>query len=932
VQNNTHTATWTYTYNNFGEVLTATDALGNLANANPAYHTTSNVYDSQGNLISITGPSPDNGTTPGSHTTFGYDTFGRGFVTSVTDPLHHQTSMDYWLDSNGKPYGLIKHITDANGKQTYFEYDARGNRTLVEDALQRQTLYQYDGLDRVTLITYPDNSTQSFHYEPVRGHLDYVIDQNGNQTSYVYDDADRLTSVTDAQSSTTQYGYDADSKLTSITDALGHTTTYQYDRQTGFLQETLFPIATGQTTGPTESYSYDLAGNLSSRTDRNSQQMQYVYDELNRLIRQNWIGNGYSAAYHYDEASRLLSATDPTGTYSFTYDNMDRLLERSTEYSSLSSKAFSVGYTYDAASNRTAMTDAENGLTTYSYDPLNRLQSILDFNGNSFGFDYDDLSRRSSLTRPNGINTTYAYQPNTNFLASILHDLKGAILDGATYTDDNAGDRLGKMDRNTGAQYNYRYDNIYRLLGVSNGRRCSISDPCGAPRQCFFPPCPPPGPVPSESYTYDPVGNRLSDLAGTSYVYSNPWNRLDAAGNTSYSYDSNGNTLTKDDGTGTTQYTWDFENRLTQIALPGATGAATFQYDPFGRRIQKTFTVNGITSTTNYLYDGANIIEEVDDNGNQVARFSQGPGIDQPLSMTRGGVTSFYQQDGLGSVTSLSNSGGGTTDTYTYDAFGNLTGSMESTVNPFRYTGREFDAETGLYYYRARYYNPQIGRFISEDPLGFGGGDENFYAYVGNNPTNFRDPSGLIFCPNGWMFCPYVPPPPDPTHICKPGEHGGGFSESLCDPDGNYVGQQGLEDSSGIIFVGMGVVEGGLKMLEGEACETALMRQYRTGAGGRWGGPSTRLLNLRIASQLETRGFRIIGGAGRASEEWIPGPGGGTTGGTFVDITATNGTTTLRIQTINTLASGAPTAQEAAAIARIQAAFPNDKLIVIPKR
>ncbi len=152
-----------------------------------------------------------------------------------------------------------------------------------------------------------------------------------------------------------------------------------------------------------------------------------------------------------------------------------------------------------------------------------------------------------------------------------------------------------------------------------------------------------------EIYTYDLVGNRQTDISGASYSYNNPWNHLDSANSTSYTYDSNGNTRTVSGGN---TYTWDFENHLTQVTLPGTAGTATFKYDPFGRRIQKAFTVNSVTTTTNYIYDGANVVEEMDASGNQVARYSQGPGIDQPLSMTRGGVTSFYEADGLGSITS----------------------------------------------------------------------------------------------------------------------------------------------------------------------------------------------------------------------------------------------------------------------------------------
>lgn len=164
-------------------------------------------------------------------------------------------------------------------------------------------------------------------------------------------------------------------------------------------------------------------------------------------------------------------------------------------------------------------------------------------------------------------------------------------------------------------------------------------------------------------------------------------------------------------------------NRLTQVTMPNSGGTATFKYDPFGRRIEKVFTLNSTTTTTNYLYDGDNAIETVDQNGSVLAKFAQGQNIDEPLAESTGGATYDYEQDGLGSATSLTNSSGALALTYTYDSFGKITASSGSVSNPFRYTGRDFDSETGLYYYRARYYDPTTGRFLSEDPLGTSGGD-----------------------------------------------------------------------------------------------------------------------------------------------------------------------------------------------------------------
>lgn len=242
--------------------------------------------------------------------------------------------------------------------------------------------------------------------------------------------------------------------------------------------------------------------------------------------------------------------------------------------------------------------------------------------------------------------------------------------------------------------------------------------------------------------------------------------------------DANGNTLS--DPTGKT-YSWDFENRLNSVFVPG-TGTVIFKYDPAGRRIQKS----GPLGTTNYIYDGKgpNLIEEVDANGNATSRYVYGLRLDEPVAEFRSASTSYYQMDGMGSATSLSSGVGALANNYAYDSFGELTASSGSLVNPFRYTGRESDLETNLYFYRARYYDPSVGRFISEDPIQFKGGI-NFYNYVDGNPTNLRDPSGQVpvygwWCGPNWTgghFAPYDPKldrngyyknPIDPTDaVCR---------------------------------------------------------------------------------------------------------------------------------------------------------------------
>ena len=202
-------------------------------------------------------------------------------------------------------------------------------------------------------------------------------------------------------------------------------------------------------------------------------------------------------------------------------------------------------------------------------------------------------------------------------------------------------------------------------------------------------------------------------------------------------YDANGNTLSDPSGK---SYTWDFENRLTQVVNPGV-GTTTFKYDPFGRRIQKS----GPLGTTNYLYDGPSLVEQIDQSGNVFARYTQSTSVDEPLAELRSSSTSYYDADGLASITSLTGSSGTIAASYTYDSFGQLTASTGSVANPFQYTARDFDAETGLRFYRARYYDPFSGRFLSEDPLKFTDG-ANFYSYVQNSPLTNTDPTGLAHC------------------------------------------------------------------------------------------------------------------------------------------------------------------------------------------
>ncbi len=298
------------------------------------------------------------------------------------------------------------------------------------------------------------------------------------------------------------------------------------------------------------------------------------------------------------------------------------------------------------------------------------------------------FGRRTSVSLPNGVTTTYSYD-NANHLLTLQHlGPTSQVLESLTYTYDPTGNRT-KMNRQ------------------------SVNLPLRDP---------------VTSATYNDANHMLTFTPSSGTVKN-------------MTYDDNGNLASMINGCGTTTYAWDVRNRLG-----GMTGfnpdcspvSATFKYDALGRRVEKT--VNG--RTIRYLYDGLDIIQEID-NGLPSVNYIRTMSIDEPLArIEANGTVRYYQTDALGSVISLTDQTGAVKTQFTYDPFGNVTITGEQSDNPFQYTGRENDG-TGLFYYRARYHSPELQRFISEDPIKLLG-DINFFTYVGNNPINLVDPDGLV--------------------------------------------------------------------------------------------------------------------------------------------------------------------------------------------
>lgn len=615
--------------------------------------------------------------------------------------------------------GKIVTITDRNGNAVSFTYSG-GNLVSVTDPAGRRAIFTYDAAN----------------------HLSSITDPAGN--AYLFTVSGTLTTITNPDGGQWRYTYDADAFMLTKTDPLGNTTTYAYDANHRAATAT-------DPEGKVRSVTYDAKGNLASKTDGNGNTIRYTYDGNGKLLKKSYP-DGTEETYTYDVRGNILTATNQHMGYSFTYDAAGKV----TKITDSTGKAIS--YEYDALGNKTKTVTPDGRTITYSYDK-GRLAGILD--GATFAFGYDSLGRRASLVYPNGDMTTYGYDKDGQLATLVQKNAKGTIITSNSYTLDKISNRLSNttQDRST----SYTYDAIYRLTQALSSTPGYSANSTGKG-----------GGIPNatqqqkEFYTYDAVGNRLSSDKTNVYVY-NQGNQLVINGGT-YSYDRNGNLTQKVTSDGTTTYTWDYEDRLVKVSTPTTT--SEYAYDPFGRRIEKKVTENGATTTTRYFYDGQAILFEYDDSGTIGNRYTHGPNIDEPLMLTTGKDKYYYHADGLGSIIALTDQAGKVVQAYEYDSFGNLKDQKNRVKQPYAYTGREWDRETGLYYYRARYYDPMEGRFISKDLISFAGGDVNLYGYAQNNPINNTDPSGLIstdFNPGSLTNMGNRPMPGTPTGNVTPG-------------------------------------------------------------------------------------------------------------------------------------------------------------------
>ena len=638
-------------------------------------------------------------------TTYEYDYAGNNIRTVLPDGSI--------TDCTYNAFGNMLSST-RDGVSEYYTYDLLGNMKSHTDGEGNTVTSSYNSLGLNLKNTFPYNGGNSFsvtknYYDPC-GRVTKRTDAEGNSEKYFYDNSGNLVSCLYGDGITT-YEYDAENRIISMSTGKAgnlHTQHYEYDSFGNLVKST-------DEMGFSQSYTYDLNGNVLSCIDKNGNIVYNTYDGLNRIIRTSNSLDNTCFDYTYDSAGKLVRVNNTEykyNTFGELISQKEGNIEQKYSYNSLGLRTeYSVencgvvqmnqNYTYDAFGRLSAVT-SPLGRQSYTYDRAGRLVST-----------YGDTSK---------IGTQYSYFPSGN-IESQIQIVGGKITDEVRYEYDRNGSRT--LEKSFDGEKRYTYDSRNRLHEVIDGGILSV-------------------------YSYDDFGN-ISAVnyfsenvsSSTKYVYDAN-NRLTESFEdnlrTEYTYDKQGNLICRKNDIGRTDYFYNGFNKMTGVS--GENLTAEYTYDYSGLRTSKT--VNGVF--TQLVNDGQNVSAQYVDG--RVNCFYRGISL---IGYTDSDSNAnFYQFNAHGDVISVLDCFGNTVHSYDYNEFGKQKESaenlflpqygMKADTNPFRYCGEYFDEETGFVYLRARYYSPDIGRFVSEDPIKDG---NNWYVYCGNNPILFIDTTGL---------------------------------------------------------------------------------------------------------------------------------------------------------------------------------------------
>jgi RHS repeat-associated protein len=748
-----------YTYNPQGTLATVTD---------PAGFVTLYAYDNQNRLTQITDP---RGVVVATNT---YDANGRVIqqiqadggvikfaytlsnplastspvlLTTVTDPMGSSTT--YHFD----PVGFLLDVTDPTGQKRVFTRDSQHNNLVT--AIR--------GASSCPVCGNPGIANETFTYDS-NGNITTHTDALGNTTTYTYEPMfNKLTSTTDPIGNVSRFSYDSHGNLITSTDPNGATISYAYN---SYGQITTLADSLGQ-----RNSSYDVFGNLISITDPLRHTIAVSYDAVSRHIRLvDALGRTVTIGYDkidrqvtrtnqqgdtafraYDPVGNLLSLTDVTGKMtSFTYDSMNRMLTRTDALGKAETRTYDLRgnvvkfvdrrgqistLTYDALNRAIGATFQDGSTVTWSYDTNGRLMRATDSIGGIFESSYDLVGHRTISSSQFG-TVQYSYDASGHV---ILRQVVGQSA--ITYSYDSVGNLINAALPQASVNFSYDVRNQRVAIGRSNGVSTSytydaaenilaISHAGGQGLQI------------SLAYNYDAAGDR--SIYTTNFSQTQPvFRRYDAGnhliqnGSTSYTYDENGNLTSSSDSNGTSIYTWDSRNRLQSISTSNGQ-KTTLTYDFARHLISQVDSGPNLSLIQNFVLDGANIAYIGRSNGDNLSILT-GDAIDQHIAVVHAnGQVEYGLADTINSTIATADQSGKIVSSLVYEVFGR---TDTTSTYPFQFTGR-VPVNKSLYYYRARYFDSGVGRFISEDPLElFQGGSA--YMYALNSPYVHLDPTGL---------------------------------------------------------------------------------------------------------------------------------------------------------------------------------------------
>ena len=725
----------TFTYDNANQMLTKTVWNGDTG------YTESYEYYSGGNLKKTV-------FADGTSESYEYDNQNR--LVKVTDHLGNSTVSEYDAsenllsssDAEGNTvkntydrYGRMTKTTDANGNVTTFDsYDFNGNCLQKTNPAGQVICFEYDsrGLMTKSILKAKNAGEEdisvSYEYDAA-GRVKKYIDEEGHKFFTEYDSAGNIIKVTDAEGNVVKSNYDEMNNLTLSTDAVGVETQYNYDCM-GNLIETIANLNTARE--EKSQNSYDKLGRVTKSVDAENGTSKYTYDRFGNVKTQTDPGGG-KTVYNYDSMNRVTSSVNPMGNKkTYTYDDVGRLSEeknansQSTSYEyykngwikSFTDELGTVSYTYDKNGNVLTVKD-ENGTITREYDNMNRVTKYTDFRGNEIKYSYDNLGNLVKLTYPGGRIVRYTYYKTGS--VKTVTDWNNRV----TSFEYDGNSRLIKTSRPDGSVEERTYD--------ANGRVSTIVDKNGK------------NVINQKVYSYDESGNvteisssdgtSIDKLSGAEMEY-NKCNQLIKYNGKEVKYDAEGNMTYGPLNGKMAKFVYDCRNRLVSA------GGITYGYDAENNRISQT--ENGVK--TEYVVDSVNKLTRIltSEKEGDTTYYIHGAGL---LAQENDGEYLIYHFNNIGSTEAVTDIDGKTVETFDYGPYGELTSKNKNGII-FLYNG-EYGVVTdgnGLYYMRARYYNPEIKRFINQDVV-VGTITEsptlNRYAYVNGNPISLTDPFGL---------------------------------------------------------------------------------------------------------------------------------------------------------------------------------------------